>query len=151
MPKPNASSCKLHLRASRLKWHNINKKQNAPHWILSPVRLPRFRHSRRYLGAVSACIGCKLFSWSVQIGEFSKIAARQEKINRDNGVEMSKKFKVWLDSGANIHSCFKTEISLDELGIDDLDWESMSDEEKDDVMRDIAFERSGWGYDEIDA
>ena len=29
---------------------------------------------------------------------------------------MSKKFKVWLDSGANIHSMFSVVVSLEELG-----------------------------------
>ncbi|EAT8144426.1 hypothetical protein E8A44_23095 [Salmonella enterica] len=31
---------------------------------------------------------------------------------------MGRKFKVWLDSGANIHSCYKQEIDIEEdLGI----------------------------------
>lgn len=27
---------------------------------------------------------------------------------------MGRKFKVWLDSGANIHSCYKQEIDIEE-------------------------------------
>ncbi len=62
---------------------------------------------------------------------------------------MSRKFTIWLDSGANIHSKREQEISLDEIGISDDDWEQMSEDEKDDTMRDIAWDRSDWGYAEI--
>ena len=61
---------------------------------------------------------------------------------------MSRKFKVWLDSGANIHSKYETEIDLDTLGITSEDWDNMSEPEKDKVMREIAFESSEWGYTE---
>ena len=40
---------------------------------------------------------------------------------------MAKKFKVWCDSGANIHSRYQKEIEAD---IDDSEWEDMSDDEK---------------------
>lgn len=63
---------------------------------------------------------------------------------------MSKTFEIWLDSGANIHSCYKQEISLEELGMTDEEWDAMSDEERDEMMREIAFDRSDWGYREID-
>ena len=62
---------------------------------------------------------------------------------------MSKKFKVWLDSGANIHSEYSVKISLDDIGISDEEWDEMLDDERDEVMRDIAFDRAGWGYREI--
>lgn len=63
---------------------------------------------------------------------------------------MGRKIKVWLDSGANIHSCFKQTVDLDDLGYPEEEWAEMSDEEKDDAMRDIAFERSDWGWSEED-
>ncbi|MGL4751515.1 MAG: DUF7167 family protein [Aeromonadaceae bacterium] len=62
---------------------------------------------------------------------------------------MSKKFKVWLDSGANCQSCYEQEILLSDIGIEDEDWEKMTEEEKDEAMRDVAFERSEWGYSEV--
>ncbi|EDX7952700.1 hypothetical protein C3M82_000002 [Salmonella enterica subsp. enterica serovar Minnesota] len=41
---------------------------------------------------------------------------------------MGRKFKVWLDSGANIHSCYKQEIDIEEdLGISDDEWDSYSE------------------------
>ena len=61
---------------------------------------------------------------------------------------MSRKFKVWLDSGANIQSKYETEIDLDTLGITSEDWDNMSEPEKDKAMREIAFESSDWGYTE---
>lgn len=59
---------------------------------------------------------------------------------------MSKKIKYWCDSGANIHSCRKGETSLDELGLTEDEWNAMSDDERDDMMREIACERLDWGY-----
>lgn len=63
---------------------------------------------------------------------------------------MSRRFKVWLDSGANVHSCHKQEIDLFELGITGDEWDSMTEIERDEFMREIAFEQSDWGYAEID-
>ena len=62
---------------------------------------------------------------------------------------MSKKVKVWLDSGASTHSEYSVKISLDDIGISDEEWDEMSDDERDEVMRDIAFDRASWGYREI--
>jgi len=62
---------------------------------------------------------------------------------------MAREFEVFLDSGANIHSRYSTNVSLDELGIESDEWDAMSDNEKDEVMRDIAFDHSEWGYFEI--
>lgn len=63
---------------------------------------------------------------------------------------MGRKFKVWLDSGANIHSCREQTIDLDDIGIDGDEWDEMSDDEKEEVMRDVAFDRSEWGFREVD-
>ncbi len=64
---------------------------------------------------------------------------------------MAKKFKVWLDSGANNDSCKDQVISLDDIGINDAQWAAMTDEEKEAAMREIAFDHSDWGFTEIDA
>lgn len=62
---------------------------------------------------------------------------------------MGRKFRVYLDSGANIQSKYETEIDLDDIGIESDEWDGMSEEEKDEVMKEIAWERMEWGYEEI--
>ncbi|EOD9472352.1 hypothetical protein ACKJUG_000911 [Cronobacter sakazakii] len=63
---------------------------------------------------------------------------------------MGRKFKVWLDSGANIHSKYEQVVDLeDDLGISDEEWEKMDDEGKNEVMKEIAWERTDWGFEEI--
>lgn len=64
---------------------------------------------------------------------------------------MSKKFKVWLDSGANHDSCREEVVSLADLGISDAEWAAMSEDDRETAMRQVAFERSDWGFTEIDA
>ena len=64
---------------------------------------------------------------------------------------MSRKFKVWLDSGANIHSSYEQVISLDDIGYDDESWDDLSEDEKESEMREVAFERSDWGFVEIES
>lgn len=64
---------------------------------------------------------------------------------------MSRKFKVWLDSGANIHSKRQVTITLKEIGIEDGEWDEMSDDDKDEAMKETAFEHADWGYVEVDA
>ncbi len=64
---------------------------------------------------------------------------------------MAKKFKVWLDSGANNDSCHEQTVSLDDIGISDDEWAAMSEDEREQEMREIAFEASDWGFIEIDA
>ena len=61
-----------------------------------------------------------------------------------------KKFEIWLDSGANIHSKRKVVRTLDDLGLSDDDWLGMSEEEQDDFMREEAFAQSDWGYKEVE-
>ncbi|ELY2767153.1 hypothetical protein SMC44_002673 [Cronobacter malonaticus] len=63
---------------------------------------------------------------------------------------MGRKFKVWLDSGANIYSKYEQVVDLkDDLGISDEEWEKMDDEGKNEVMKEIAWERMDWGFEEI--
>lgn len=59
---------------------------------------------------------------------------------------MSKKIKYWCDSGANIHSRRDGTTTLDDLGLTEDEWNEMSDDERDEMMRDIACERLDWGY-----
>ena len=62
---------------------------------------------------------------------------------------MSKVFKVWLDSGANIKSCRAINISLEELGYTDEEWEALPVVEQEEIMREVAFEQSEWGWAEV--
>jgi len=55
----------------------------------------------------------------------------------------TKTIKVWLDSGANIHSCYRAEFEVDAN-----DWDAMSDEQKDEVAKEYAWDRMDWGWEE---
>lgn len=61
---------------------------------------------------------------------------------------MSRRFKVWLDSGANIHSCYKTTTSLEALGLTSEEFDEMSESEKEEMFREIAFTKGCWGWEE---
>lgn len=63
---------------------------------------------------------------------------------------MGRKFKFYLDSGANIHSKYEQVVELDDIGLDEEEWDGMTTEEKDEVMKEIAWERMEWGYIEIE-
>ena len=60
---------------------------------------------------------------------------------------MSKKINYWCDSGANIHSCRRGEITLDELDLTEAEWNALSEDEQDEIMREIALDRLDWGYE----
>ena len=60
---------------------------------------------------------------------------------------MSVKIKYWCDSGANIHSCRTGTTTFEELGVTKDEWDEMSSDEKEEIMRDIAFDRLDWGYE----
>ncbi|EOC1313781.1 hypothetical protein ACI09C_002843 [Cronobacter turicensis] len=63
---------------------------------------------------------------------------------------MGRKFKVWLDSGANHNSSYEQEIDIEEdLNITSDEWHALSEEERDEVMRDVAWDRMEWGFEEI--
>jgi len=62
---------------------------------------------------------------------------------------MGRKFKVWLDSGANIHSSYEQVVTLDDLGYTDEEWDQLSDDERENEMRELAWERADWGYHEV--
>ena len=64
---------------------------------------------------------------------------------------MGKKIKVWLDSGANIHSKYEQVIDLEEeYGITDEEWDKMNDVEREALLQDIAFETLEWGWEDAD-
>ena len=60
---------------------------------------------------------------------------------------MSKRIRYWCDSGANAFSCREGSIDFDELGMTEAEWVALSDEEKDERMRDVALDRLDWGYE----
>ena len=62
---------------------------------------------------------------------------------------MGRKFKVYLDSGANIHSRYEATVDLEGLGLELEEWDNMSDEEQQEIMREFAWERMEWGFEEI--
>ena len=62
---------------------------------------------------------------------------------------MSWTFEVWLDSGANCHSCRTVTATLYELGYSDAEWDALSEDEKEAEMRELAFAQSDWGFREI--
>lgn len=63
---------------------------------------------------------------------------------------MGRKFKVYMDSGANIHSKYEQVVDLEDIGMESEDWDQLEQEEKDSVMKEIAWERMEWGYEEIE-
>ena len=60
------------------------------------------------------------------------------------------KFKVWLDSGANSVSQYSVDVTTDDLGLSDEEWDGLSKEEKEETMKEIAFERAEWGFKVIE-
>lgn len=64
---------------------------------------------------------------------------------------MGRKYKVWLDSGANAFSSYTQEIDVEEdLGMTIEKWDSLSEQEKEETMKEIAWERMEWGFSEIE-
>ncbi|MFP1808916.1 DUF7167 family protein [Lonsdalea quercina] len=60
------------------------------------------------------------------------------------------KFKVFCDSGANHQSKYEVEVTTDELGITEAEWDALSEHEQDEVMKEIAYERLDWGYYKVE-
>ncbi|OAE52851.1 hypothetical protein A7J71_17935 [Achromobacter insolitus] len=63
---------------------------------------------------------------------------------------MSLKFKVWCDSGANIHSKRSQVVTLDDLGIEEEEWLEMDEASREEIMREVAQDRLDWGFEQID-
>jgi hypothetical protein len=49
--------------------------------------------------------------------------------------------ETWLNSGANNHSSYREEFEIEAD-----QWAAMSEDEKDDYAREVAFGRSDWGW-----
>ena len=62
---------------------------------------------------------------------------------------MSRKFKTWLDIGTYSGCARKETVTLDELGIADEEWDAMSEDEQNEVMRPVICVDIDWGYEEI--
>ncbi len=59
------------------------------------------------------------------------------------------RLRIWCDSGANAQSKWEEEINTSELGFTDEQWSALSDEDKEAEVREVAFERLDWGYEEL--
>ena len=51
------------------------------------------------------------------------------------------KIKAWLDSGANVHSCRWTDFEIEEA-----EWSAMSEDERDEYAKEVAWDRMDWGW-----
>lgn len=60
-----------------------------------------------------------------------------------------KKVKVWLDTGASIHSAFREELSVEEFGFTEEEWNGMDEGDQFDIVTDmcIGFD---WGVVFVD-
>ena len=58
--------------------------------------------------------------------------------------------KFYCDSGANIHSCrSETFDTVKDLGLEDGEWESLSEDDKHEMARDWANDRLEIYYEEL--
>lgn len=65
-------------------------------------------------------------------------------------MKKTKRFIVWCDSGANIQSCRKEVLTLEDLGMTEEQWEELTEDEKESEMQQIAFNRLDWGWAELE-
>ena len=56
------------------------------------------------------------------------------------------KIKWWCDSGANIHSCKEGAVTLEDLGFTEVEWNARTDDERESIMREIAWDTLDWGF-----
>lgn len=61
-----------------------------------------------------------------------------------------KKIKWWCDSGANAFSCREGVVTTKEIGITDAEWDAMTEDERESLMKEIAWDRLDWGFSEIE-
>lgn len=60
------------------------------------------------------------------------------------------KLKLYVDSGANIHSKRTETIDLEkDWGLTDEDWSDMTEKEKDEMVQQWVWERASYGFEEI--
>jgi len=61
------------------------------------------------------------------------------------------KVKFWCDNGANIHSKRTEVFSLEDLGVEEDEWASLTEEQKHEYVRDWAMERFDFGFEELES
>lgn len=61
-----------------------------------------------------------------------------------------RRFKLWIDSGANVASCRTEIVTLEEIGYTSEEWDSLDEHAKEQEMREIIFDHADWGFTEID-
>lgn len=59
------------------------------------------------------------------------------------------KLRVWLDSGANAHSNREQLLEFSELGVTPEEWEALEDDEKDELAKEVAWDRMEWGWEVV--
>ena len=59
---------------------------------------------------------------------------------------MYKIIRVWLDSGANIHSRMERSFSTEDVGLTSEEWDELLEDQKEEIVKDYAFERADWGW-----
>lgn len=59
---------------------------------------------------------------------------------------MARKITFFLDSGANTRSMYKKTFTLDELNLTDEEWDEMSESDKYELAKEIAWDRMDWGF-----
>jgi hypothetical protein len=59
------------------------------------------------------------------------------------------RIKFWCDNGANIHSKRTETCTLDDLGLTDEEWSEMDEDQRNEFVKDWAFERFDYGYEEV--
>jgi hypothetical protein len=60
------------------------------------------------------------------------------------------KVKFYCDSGANIHSCREETLdTVEDLGLDEGEWETLSDNEKEEHVKDWMSGHLDYGWKEI--
>lgn len=59
------------------------------------------------------------------------------------------KIEIWCDSGANAQSCRRVTVDVMETyGLSDEEWNDTPDDEKDEMVKEIAWDRLDWGFRE---
>lgn len=60
-----------------------------------------------------------------------------------------KRIRFYCDNGANIESCRSDEFTPKELGLTDQEWQELTEDEKYEMVRDWAFDKLDYGYEEL--
>lgn len=62
------------------------------------------------------------------------------------------KIQLFCDSGANIHSCRESEIidTVEDWGLNEGEWEGYDEDERDDIVKEWAYERLEYFYKTVE-